>query len=80
MTCVKPCPCSTCAASRVDVTGLGQDEIRVLQRIADRLRLGAKTYGRLSLAKDKRDWNKEGSEELLDGTVYFAIESLKRSP
>lgn len=80
MTCVKPCPCSSCAASRIDVTDLGPDEVRVLRRIAERLRLGRRLYGRLDIAKDGRDWRKEASEEALDQSVYLAIDLLKEKP
>ena len=64
-------------AQFIDVTGLGPDEVRVLERIAERLRMGARVYGQLGIRDDPRDWKKEGREELLDAAVYYAIASLK---
>jgi hypothetical protein len=57
---------------------LGADERRVLEVIAARLRMGARTYGALDVANDARDWRREASEELLDGCVYLACEAMRR--
>jgi hypothetical protein len=62
------------------IADMNQDELRVMLRIAERLTMGRRQYGPLELAGDKRDWRAEGAEELLDGTVYFAIQSLKERP
>jgi hypothetical protein len=51
---------------------LGDDELRVLAKIAERLRMGAGVYGPLSLATDKRDWRHEAFEEAADLSVYLA--------
>jgi hypothetical protein len=66
-----------------DVVGdLGPDEVRVVlhvaKHVADRLRLGARQYGALNIAADNRDWTHEANEELVDGTIYLAIDALKR--
>jgi hypothetical protein len=66
-----------------DIVGdLGPDEVRVVlhvaKHVADRLRLGARQYGALDIAADKRDWAHEASEEMADGAIYLAIDALKR--
>ncbi len=58
--------------------GLGHDEVRVLTRIAVRLRDGRKVYGPLDLANDTREFRaKEAREELEDALVYLACAWLK---
>ncbi len=57
---------------------LGEGELSVLEEIARRLRFGKQTYGSLRPKSDPRDWRREASEELLDGCVYLACESLRR--
>lgn len=52
---------------------LGSDELRVLTRIAERLVVGSKQYGRLDIAADRRDWDEEARQEALDLAVYAAI-------
>jgi len=52
---------------------LSGDELLVIRRIVDRIAMGRRTYGELRLAGDKRDWNEELANELLDGCVYAAI-------
>lgn len=39
--------------------------------------MGAKQYGVLNIAKDKRDWKEEAAQEILDLAVYAAIGTLK---
>jgi len=57
---------------------LGRDEVRVLTRIGERLRLGGRQYGRLYLPTDARSFrSKEAREELEDALVYFACAWLK---
>lgn len=58
---------------------LGEDERRVLEQIAARLRMGAGQYGALDVEGDPRDWRKEASEEALDLAVYLAAELLRRA-
>jgi hypothetical protein len=55
------------------VDQLNPDELSVLERIAKRLLMGQKQYGELNLANDKRDWNEELRQELLDVIVYAVI-------
>lgn len=57
---------------------LGVDELRVLTAVATRLAMGQKQYGKLDIARDKRDFVKEASEEALDGCVYLACELLRK--
>jgi hypothetical protein len=58
--------------------GLGRDEVRVLVRIAERLRGGAQTYGPLRIDHDARAFRtKEAREELEDALVYLACAWLK---
>jgi hypothetical protein len=61
------------------VPDLGADELRVLQAVGDRLRLGARQYGALRVDGDHRDWQREATEELLDGCVYLACAAMRRS-
>jgi hypothetical protein len=57
---------------------LGADEIRVLTRIALRLRTGATVYGALDVAFDPRKFrSEEAREELEDALVYLACAWLK---
>jgi hypothetical protein len=60
------------------VAELGTDERRVLLALARRLLAGHGTYGRLDVATDRRDWRSEAAEELLDGCVYLACETMRR--
>jgi hypothetical protein len=55
---------------------LGVDELRVLVRIAERLEMGAKQYGALSIANFGRDPVEEGLQEFLDGSVYMSVALL----
>ena len=59
---------------------LGDDELRVLVRIAERLRFGAGIYGALRIATDTRAFRaKEAREELEDALVYLACAWLKET-
>ena len=53
-------------------------ELLVLEAIAKRLRMGRDQYGVLKPIPDARDWKREASEELLDGCVYLACETLRQ--
>jgi hypothetical protein len=57
---------------------LGDDEIRVLARIAERLRHGAGVYGQMHVASDRREFRKEAREEVEDALVYLACAWLKQ--
>jgi hypothetical protein len=61
------------------VCELGDDEVRVLARIAWRLLRGAAIYGRLDVHRDRRDFGKEAREEIEDFLVYAACGWLRRS-
>ena len=57
---------------------LGGDEVRVLARIALRLRAGSFVYGNLAVRFDERDFrHEEAREELEDALVYLACAWLK---
>jgi hypothetical protein len=57
---------------------LGADEVRVLARIALRLRAGSVVYGKLCVTVDERDFrHAEAREELEDALVYLACAWLK---
>jgi hypothetical protein len=60
------------------VAELGFGEVCVLTRIARRLAMGERLYGRLDLANDTRDFRKEAREEIEDFLVYAACGWLKR--
>lgn len=66
------------AALADKAAGLGDDELRVLCWIADRLCVGQRQYGRLDIVHDPRDWRRERSEEIADALVYSAIDDLKK--
>ena len=57
---------------------LGEDELRVLARIAARLRMGAGVYGRLHIDTDTRAFRNEAREEIEDALVYLACAWLKK--
>ncbi len=57
---------------------LGEGELQVLHAIAKRLRMGRQQYGALRPVPDSRDWKREATEELLDGCVYLACETLRQ--
>ena len=57
---------------------LGHDEVRVLTRVAERLKGGMTAYGPLDLASDNRQFrSKEAREEVEDALVYLACAWLK---
>ena len=57
---------------------LGCDEVNVLTRIAERLKVGRAAYGPLEIASDPRAFRtKEAREELEDTLVYLACAWLK---
>lgn len=56
---------------------LGDDEVRVLARIAGRLLHGLEVYGGLDLAQDVRDFDTEAREEVEDCLVYLACRWLR---
>lgn len=58
---------------------LGDDELRVLATVSDRLQMGLKQYGKLDIDGDPREWLHEMSEELLDASVYGACALLRRN-
>jgi hypothetical protein len=57
---------------------LGDDEVRVLVHITERLKGGMHTYGELRIAVDRREFRKtEAREEIEDALVYLACAWLK---
>ena len=56
---------------------LGEDEVRVLARIAGRLLHGLEVYGALDLVQDVRDFDTEAREEVEDCLVYLACRWLR---
>lgn len=57
---------------------LAEQEREVLMRVASRLLMGQKTYGKFDLDSDARDFRKELDEEVLDALVYAACQSLRK--
>jgi hypothetical protein len=65
------------ASLRASILALGIDEVRVLQRIADRLQRGQRQYGFFRLGSDPRAFRAtEASQEIEDALVYFACAFL----
>jgi hypothetical protein len=57
---------------------LGDDEVRVLVRIAQRLEGGMQSYGQLYLNVDRREFRRtEARQEIEDALVYLACAWLK---
>jgi hypothetical protein len=57
---------------------LGDDELCVLVRIAERLKGGMGVYGELRIAVDRREFRKtEAWQEIEDALVYLACAWLK---
>jgi hypothetical protein len=54
------------------------DEVRLLVLVGRRLLIGQRSYGRLDVQGDARDWRAEAAEELLDRCVYLACEAMRR--
>jgi hypothetical protein len=60
------------------VATLGEDELRVLARIAERLKGGMNHYGVLHIAVDHREFRKtEARQEVEDALVYLACAWLR---
>lgn len=51
------------------------DEVRVIDRVLQRLELGRERYGALDLSRP-REWRRELREELLDALVYDVSEEI----
>ena len=66
-------------ALNVFVYGLNPDECRVLERMAERLRKGKKTYGPWACDKDK-DYKKEVFNEVLDASLYALMALMTTKP
>jgi hypothetical protein len=62
------------------VRELGTEERAVLLVLARRLLLGQRSYGRLDLAKDGRDWRAERAAELADALIYETFAALSERP
>lgn len=59
------------------IEGLGFDELRVIQRVIERMQHGRKQYGALDIAGNSKDWRAEATEEFLDGAIYLAMQSIR---
>jgi hypothetical protein len=54
------------------------DELRVVDAVLNRLAIGRERYGHLVLQDDKRDWQREGAEELVDTAIYRACALISK--
>ncbi len=70
-------PSSTIDLLSAAYPDLSEDALLVLDEIADRMRVGQKTYGALDLDADDRDFEQEAYEEDLDGLVYRACKVVQ---
>jgi hypothetical protein len=53
------------------------DELEVVEMVVRRMfGKGRQSYGALRIALDKRDFVREGLEELIDGPIYFATQAV----
>lgn len=59
------------------LSGLGEGELRIMLRLARRLRLGQSTYGELRFPTG-RDWRRERLQELDDALIYALFEEEER--
>ncbi len=60
------------------LSGLGEEELKVLVVLARRLAKGQTDYAVLNLRQDTRDMLRERAEELADALIYGAMEEVKR--
>ena len=67
------------ARAKEHIEQLEGDELRVVLAITKRLCIGKRQYGRLDIARDGRNWQREIAEEVLDQAVYTAIYLLKEN-
>lgn len=69
--------------ARAELAGLaasmGDDECKILVRVARRLKFGEGKYGPMNLRKDKRDFAKEAAEEVYDWLVYVEGDLERRA-
>lgn len=59
------------------IEALYDDELEVLAEVAEALKRGQETYGRLDLAVDPRDFYDEAFQEERDNLAYRAMEIVK---
>jgi hypothetical protein len=64
---------------QVRCLGFSGDESKLLLRIAERVARGREVYGQFVLDSDRRDFEEERREELLDALVYGAMRDLRRA-
>lgn len=67
-------------ALNIIAADLGVGELKVLYRIAERLKEGQRIYGLLDLAADRRDWDREAQQEAMDLSVYLACKLERSEP
>lgn len=53
------------------------DELKVVRQLADRLVSGREQYGELVVATDRRDFDVELLQELLDACVYLTAKGTR---
>lgn len=63
-------------ATARNLATLGPVACSLLERVGDRLALGARQYGDFPRG---RSWTREAAEEQLDGLVYLTMELMARS-
>jgi len=56
---------------------LGEDELAALLLIAERVAKGETPYGRLDVARDRRDFSREALEEVADALFYIAADLIR---
>ena len=62
------------------VCGLGRDEVRVLTRIAERLKVRAARYGALNVSRDASTFGREEATEMVeDFLAYLAVAWLAQA-
>lgn len=64
------------AALLMAIRDLGDDELRIMVALADRIQLGRQRYGEWKASTDQRDYLRERHEELLDAAIYGAMHDV----
>jgi hypothetical protein len=59
--------------------GLGLDELRILERQAEKMLRHKREYGELVIATDGRNHRAEAADEHRDALFYMLVEEIKRS-
>ena len=67
------------ASLRGLLPGLGLDELRILERQAEKMLRHKREYGELVIDMDTRDLRAEAADEHRDALFYMLVEEIKRS-